>query len=287
MATSIAARGRYAAFRMRPVTALLYLLLVAGAVVMIWPFLWMLFTSIKPRSEIFVYPPVILPQQITFENWLNVLDRVPLFPRYFLNSAVMSAGIIVGRLIVVCLAAYSFARLEFPGRNLIFMLFLTALMVPQQTLIVPLYLQVSSLGWLNSYHGLIVPSLVDAFGIFMLRQFFLGIPHELEDAATIDGCNLLQILVRIYIALSVPALTTLALFSFIDGWNAFLWPLIVSTRAEWRTVEVGLSILSQSERMDWGLLMAASVISVLPVLLFFVFVQRRLVTGISLAGVRH
>jgi multiple sugar transport system permease protein len=254
---------------------------------MVWPFLWMLSTGLKPEHEVFAFPPSLVPSRLDLTNWLNIFHRVPMFPRYFLNSLIMAAGIVAGRLVVDSLAAYGFARTEFPGRNLLFMLFLSAMMVPSQTLIVPLYIEMSRLHWLNSYQGLIVPGWVHAFGIFMLREFFLGVPHELEDAATIDGCGLLGVLLRIYLPVSIPALATLSLFSFMGAWNSFLWPLIVATKNEWRTVEVGLAILSVSERQNWGLLMAASTMAVVPVLVVFVLVQQRLVEGISLAGVRH
>jgi multiple sugar transport system permease protein len=276
-------------FRAQQTISLLitYVIVGLGAVIMLWPFLWMAFTGLKPDAEILRFPPTLLPQEVTFTNWTTVLDRVPLFPRYFSNSLVMALGLIVGRLIVDCLAAYAFARIEFPGRDIIFLVFLSALMVSSQTLIVPLYIIVSRLGWLNSFQGLIVPGLADAFGIFMLRQFFMGIPHELEDAATIDGCGLLGVLVRIYIPVSIPALVTLSLFSFISGWNSFLWPLLVATKNEWRTVEVGLAILSVSERMNWGMLMAASTMAVIPIIILFMLVQQKLIEGISIAGVRH
>lgn len=262
---------------------LTYLVLVAGAVVMLLPFAWMLSTSLKTPADIFVYPPQWLPNPVQWSNYADVMRVMP-FGRYVLNTTVVAASITFLHLLVSSLAAYAFARLHFPGRNRLFLAYLATLMVPGQVTLIPNFLIVKYLGWIDSYQALIVPQVFSAFGTFLLRQFFLTIPRELEDAARIDGASALGVYWRIIMPLSGPALATLGVFTFTAQWNSFLWPLIVINDVQLRTLTVGLRALVGQFTVQYQLLMAGSVIALLPMLIVFLLAQRFFVRGIALTG---
>lgn len=263
--------------------ALTYVLLTTAAVVMLLPFLWMLSTSLKTASSVFVYPPEWIPNPVQWRNYADVVHVMP-FLRYVLNTAAVATSITVLHLAVSSLAAYAFARLRFPGRDRLFLAYLATLMVPGQVTLIPNFLIVKYLGWIDTYQALIIPQIFTAFGTFLLRQFFLTIPGELEDAARIDGASAFGIYWRIVLPLSGPALATLGVFTFTAQWNNFLWPLIVINDEQMRTLTVGLRALVGQFTVQYPLLMAGSVISVLPMLVIFVLAQRFFVRGIALTG---
>lgn len=264
--------------------ALAYLGLIVGAFVMIVPFLWMISSSLKADNQVLAYPPVWIPADIQWGNYLKVLVLLP-FGRYLLNTTVVSVTVTALEVFTSSLAGYSFARLHFPGRDRLFLLYLGTLMVPGQVTIIPNFLLVSLFGWVNSYTALIIPAAFTAFGTFLLRQFFLSIPPELEQAARIDGCGYLGIYRHIILPLSGPALATLAIFSFTAQWNSFLWPLIVTNSDNFRTLTVGLSYFQDEYATQFNYMMAGSVLNIIPILVVFLLLQRYFVRGIALTGI--
>lgn len=262
---------------------------LCAASVVIAPFLIMLSNSLMTLREAFRLPPVLLPAEIQWANYLRAWQSAP-FTRYFFNSFVVTTSIVVGQLVTSVLAAYAFARLEFPGRNLLFGLFLATLMIPSHVTLIPNYLTLSNFDLINSYPALILPFLASGFSTFLIRQFFKGIPRELEDAAFIDGASRWQILWLIFVPLARPAIATAGLFIFISEWNAYLWPLIVTDTDHMRTVQIGLAsfvAVSQEEGLThWPMVLAASVLVLLPTLLIFMLTERNLIKGITMTGIK-
>jgi multiple sugar transport system permease protein len=257
------------------------LAILAGACLI--PFVWMVLTGLKPDSEVMSNPPTWIPSVFKWSNFARAFSAFP-FARFLANTlwvAVAATGL---QMITSTLAAYAFARLRFRGRNLLFLVYLGTLMIPQQVTIVPLFLLMRDLGWVNTFNALILPGAFNAFGVFLLRQFFLTIPQELEEAAVMDGAVRLRILCQIIVPLSGPALATLAVFTFVREWNAFLWPLIVTSSPEMRVVSVGLTLFMGQYGTEWNLLMAAATVTVLPTIAVFVLAQRYFVQGIALSG---
>jgi putative chitobiose transport system permease protein len=265
----------------------LYGVLGAIALLMLVPLLWLLSTALKSPSEnIFAFPPQLIPAQPTLQNFVTVWRTNP-FGRYFINSTVVAVLTVALNLLVCSLAAYPLARLAFRGRELIFSLIVSTILIPFQIVMIPLYILAVQLGLRNSYLGLIFPYIASAFGIFLMRQAFLGIPKELEEAARMDGCSELGIWWNVMLPATRPALVTLAIFTFIGSWSDFLWPLIVLDRPEYYTLPLGVAQLAGSFSLDWRLIAAGSVISIVPVILLFVFLQRYIVpteTGSGLKG---
>jgi len=277
----------------------LHLLLAAGAATTLLPFLWMVSTSLKPESEIFHFPPVWLPGTWKWANYRLAMQAAP-FGRYFANTVVYSVAVTASNLLFCSMAAYAFARLRFPGRNVLFILVLGTMMVPSQVTMVPVFvllkrwplaggndlMGIGGHGLLNSYAGLVLPGAVGAFGIFLLRQFFMTLPRELEDAARIDGCSEAGIYWRIILPLSKPALATLGVFTFTAAWNEFLWPLLVMSKESMKTLQVGLQVFQTQYTTRWDLLMAGTVIVTIPVLIIFLAGQRYFTRGIALSGMK-
>lgn len=266
-----------------------YTILIGVALTMIVPFIWMVTTSLKEPNSAFAYPPQLLPTEINFKNYEMLFTLVP-FGRYFVNTLVVTLFTVVGQLLITSLAAYGFARLNFIGRDTLFVIFLATMMVPYQVTLIPLFLIVFGLGWVNTYTGLIIPAISSVFGIFLLRQAFLGVPRDYQEAARIDGASEFRIYWRIFLPLNGPALATLAVFAFMGTWTDLLWPLLIARTPEMRTLELGLAYFNSStsafRQTNWPLMMAASVIVMLPVLFVYVFAQRYFVRGISLSGVK-
>jgi multiple sugar transport system permease protein len=258
-----------------------YTLLTVLAVACLIPFVWMVLTALKPDTEVFNL--AWLPSRPAWENFPRAFTYFP-FARFLSNTVVVAVGATGLHLVTSILAAYAFARLRFRGRDALFLLYLGTLMIPQQVTIVPLFLMMRDIGWVDTFWALILPSAFHALGVFLLRQFFLSIPRELEESALIDGAGRLRILLQIILPLSKPALATLAVFTFIREWNAFLWPLIVTTSPEMRTLPVGLSLFNGQYGTEWHLLMAAATVTLLPTLLIFALAQRYFVQGIALTG---
>ncbi|QJU55551.1 carbohydrate ABC transporter permease [Herbiconiux sp. KACC 21604] len=261
-----------------------HLVLIAGSAVVVVPFLWMFTTALQSRAETYTNTS-ILPTSWHWENFAQAWEAAP-FGQYYLNSIVMSAGIVTGHLVLDALAAYAFARLRFPFRNTLFVVLLAALMIPTFVTIIPAYAIVADLGWIDTYWGLIVPRLADVFGIILLRQFFASIPVELEDAARIDGCSRVGTFFRVIVPLSRPAFATLAIFSFLFAWNDFLWPLLVTNTDEVRTIQIGLASFVGRYGTSWNYLMAGTLTATIPSIVVFLFFQRALVRGIATTGLK-
>lgn len=255
------------------------------ALLTVAPFLWMILTSFKPLGEILTYPPTWWPDVFTFENYENAFSAAP-FGRFYVNSLFVAVAVTLGQLVTCSLAAYVFARMQFWGRDVLFYIFLGTMMVPAHVTMIPSFMILHWLGWIDSYAALIVPGLASAFGTFLLRQFFMTIPKELEEAAFIDGCSRFGVLWRIIIPLAKPALATLAIFTFMTLFNDFLWALIVIDSQEMYTVQLGLAIFRDRYSTEWGSLMAGSVVATLPILLVFFFAQKYFIKGITLSGMK-
>lgn len=231
-------------------------------------------------------PPTILPKEWRIENYSNVFEAVD-FLKYYINTIILTLGRTIGQLILCSLAAFAFARLNFPGKNVLFILMLSVLMVPAQVILIPNYATLTQLGWIDTFAALIVPSIFSAYGTFLLRQFFMGIPKELDEAAKIDGCSYFGIYWRIILPNSTPALTALGIFTILAAWNDFLWPLVMTNSESMRVLSVGISTFSGQYSTDYPLLMAGAVLSTIPMLLMFIFLQKHLLAGIALGGVRR
>lgn len=263
-----------------------YVFLGCTAILVVMPYIWMISTSLKGTAEIFTYPPTWIPREWRFHNYSDAWNAAP-FGRYFFNSLFVAVAVTLGQLVTCSLAAYAFARMEFKGKNVAFALVLSTTMISEQVTLIPSYLLLKELGWLDTYMALTVPFLANAFGIFMLRQAFMTIPKELEDAARMDGCGRLRFLVQIILPLTKPVLASQALFAFMSNWNSYLWPLIVTTSKHLRTLQVGLRyFVGQEGGTQWGIFMAATVFVSVPVVLFYFLVQKSFVEGIAMTGVR-
>ncbi|MGF1485513.1 MAG: carbohydrate ABC transporter permease [Prochloraceae cyanobacterium] len=267
-------------------TLWIYLLLTAIAIAVIFPFLWLIGTSLKsPSEDIFGFPPQLIPSQPTLNNFRIVWQNYP-FGRYLFNSTIVASLTVVLNLLFCSLAAYPLARLNFKGRDFIFATVVSTITIPFQLLMIPLYVITVKLGLRDTYLGLIFPSIASAFGIFLLRQAFLNVPKELEEAARIDGCSELGLWWHIMIPAVRPALTTLAIFVFIGSWGDFLWPLIVLDSPEYYTLPRGLVDLAGTFSLDWRLIAAGSVISIAPILILFLFVQKYIIPNDVSSGVK-
>ncbi len=261
----------------------IFLLLLAAS--MLIPFLWMISTSLMGELEVYQFPPKFFPSQFHWSNFTEALTLQP-FGRFFLNTLVVASVSVLGQLLFCSMAAYAFARLRFPWRNKVFSVYLGTMMIPAIVTIIPSFLLINSFGWMNTYWGLFSPTISSVWGIFLLRQFFLTIPRDLEDAARVDGASELTIFWRIVLPLSKPALATLAIFAFMGSWKDFLWPLIVTNRIDMRTVEVGIANFSTLYQTDWPHQMAAAVVVMLPIIIVFSFAQKYFVRGITMTGIK-
>jgi multiple sugar transport system permease protein len=260
-------------------------LLLGGAVIIALPFLWMLGASFKPESDIFGYPLRLQPTHPTFANYVGIWHELPFF-RLLVNSVVFAGGVTVCSVFFDSLAAYALARLRFPGRTLAFYLVLATLMVPFQVTLVPVFELLFKMHWLNTYQGLIVPRATSAFGIFLLRQFFITVPRELDEAAQAEGASEWYIYSRIMLPLAKPALATLAVFYFMNNWNDFLWPLVVTSTTNMRTLPAGLTLFAGQYVVEHGVLMAGALISLLPLAVAFALAQRYFTQGIATTGLK-
>lgn len=262
-----------------------HIILALGAITMIAPFIWMVSTSLKSLNEVFVFPPTLFGESLRWNNYLQISERFP-FSIFFLNSLKIAILVTAGQLFTCSLGGYSFARLKFPGRDIIFLLYLATLMIPYFVIVIPIFIMMRSFGWVDTHYALIVPGLFSAFGTFLMKQFFLTIPRELEDAAKIDGCTPFGIYRRIFLPLSKPALAALGIFTFMWSWNDFLAPLIFLNTITKRTIPLGLAVMQGLYSTDWPSLMAASVLSVMPIIIVFLCAQEFFVKGITLSGLK-
>jgi multiple sugar transport system permease protein len=264
-------------------TFLIHFILIVGSVAMVVPFLWMILTSLKTYAESIHVPPVIIPEDFKWENYKEVFGLLPFF-KFMYNTFIVTVVRTAGQLFLCSLAAYAFARIEFPGRNFLFISALSVLMVPGQVFLLPQYMIIVKLGWLNTLQAVIVPGLFSAFGTFLLRQFFMGLPKELEEAARLDGCNHFQIYWKIMLPLAKPGLVALGIFTTLWSWNELMWPMIVNSSTESMTLSVGLSSLQGQYLTNYPILMAGSFLAILPMLILFIILQKQFIEGIAVTG---
>ncbi len=263
-----------------------YFVILLGTLVLMIPFAWMISTSLKPLDEVYEYPIVWIPSRLVLENYADVFEYVP-FGRYLWNSAYLATMGIIGNILGSSLAAFSFARLRFPGRTVFFFIMLSTMMVPMWTTMVPTFILFSRLGWLDTYLPILVPAFFAVpFYTFLLRQFFMGVPREMEEAARIDGCSTLGVFIRIFLPLSVPALATVAIFSFFFHWNDLLGPLIYLRTQLKFPVAMGISSFQSEQYANFALMMAAATMALIPMLIVFFFAQRLFIQGVVITGVK-
>ena len=284
--------------------ALTYLLLFAGAALMLVPFWWMLVTSVRLEHEVYVFPPDLWPDVWHWENYAQVLQLPSFdlwrsdagawwaqfastpFPTYFKNTLIVACVVTAGNLLLAAMAGYAFARLKFAGRDVIFWLFLASMMIPGQVTMIPVFVLMAKLGWIDTYLGLTVPGLVGAYGIFLTRQYFLNLPADLENAARLEGASEWQIFRHIALPLARPVLLVLGVFTFMGAWTDFLWPLLMTSSESMRTLEVGLSVFKSQYTVKWPQQMAASLLIQLPVVILFILTQRHFTKGLVLGGMK-
>ncbi|WP_098747210.1 carbohydrate ABC transporter permease [Paenibacillus sp. EZ-K15] len=262
-----------------------HILLVVGALLMIMPFLWMISTSFKSFADSMSVPPKWLPVEWHPDNYLRVIQTID-FGTYYLNTVIVTVGRTAGQLILCSLAAYAFASLRFPFKNAIFLALLAVLMVPSQVVMIPSFVIMREFNWLDTFYVLIIPGIFSAFGTFLLRQFFMTLPKDLEEAAKIDGCSYFRIYWNIYLPLSKAALVSLAIFTILASWNDLLWPLIMTSSEEMRVLSIGISSFQGQHSTDYPLLMAGALMATLPIIILFIFLQRYFIEGIAMNGIK-
>ncbi|MBT2763159.1 carbohydrate ABC transporter permease [Paenibacillus sp. ISL-20] len=262
-----------------------HILLAVGALLMIMPFLWMISTSFKSFADSMSVPPKWLPVEWHPDNYLRVIQTID-FGTYYLNTVIVTVGRTAGQLILCSLAAYAFASLRFPFKNAIFLALLAVLMVPSQVVMIPSFVIMREFNWLDTFYVLIVPGIFSAFGTFLLRQFFMTLPKDLEEAAKIDGCSYFRIYWNIYLPLSKAALVSLAIFTILASWNDLLWPLIMTSSEEMRVLSIGISSFQGQHSTDYPLLMAGALMATLPIIILFIFLQRYFIEGIAMNGIK-
>lgn len=263
--------------------AVIYTLLIVGGIVMVFPFVWMIATSLKPATEVFLGK--FLPEAPTLDNYAKVFVKVP-FARWYLNSLIVASLVTLSVAFFDSLTGFALAKYEFRGKNVIFAFILSTLMVPTEMLIIPWFILSNSLNWVDTYWGIMFPGVMTAFGAFLMKQFMEGVPSELLDAARIDGLSEFGLFWRIAMPLVKPALAALCIFTFLGNWNAFLWPVIITEKMDMRTVPVGLSFFSGEAGSAWELIMAGASMATIPVLIVFLFFQRQIIRGIALTGLK-
>ena len=266
-------------YKLMPVYALLSL----GAVFMVFPFVWMILTSLKTGADVYSFS--MIPNPATTQNYSFVFTRTD-FVRWFLNSIFIAVMVVSSVLMFDTLVGYTLCKMQFRGKQLVFILIMSTLMVPTEMLIIPWYLMSAQLKWLNTYWSIMFPGLITAFGIFMMRQFFEGVPDELLEAARIDGLNELGIYARIALPLVMPAVSALAIFTFLGNWNAFLWPVIIVSNKELVTLPVGLAMFTTENNPEWERIMTAASLGTVPVLAVFMVFQKQIIEGINLSGLK-
>ena len=292
MTTATAAQRRVSgrprssgAWRHRATTFLVVLVMLVISAFFVLPFVWMISASFRTQGSLMADPGTLWPTVFTLENYSEIWSRIP-FGRQLLNTTVFAGVVTVVSVTFNSMAGYALARFDFKGKNVAFILLILTLMVPIEVTFVPLYNIISDLGWINTYQGLIVPRLASAFGIFLMRQFFLSLPKDLEDAARLDGASEVRIFLRIMWPLAKPAVLTLGMFSLLRNWNDLLWPLMVINDAEMQTLPPGLAMFKGESVTEFGLLMAGSVIALIPMVVAFLFVQRSFIEGVATTGMK-
>lgn len=262
-----------------------YLILLSGVLITLLPFLWMLLTSLKTQSEAIRVPPVILPAKAVLSNYLDVFKDIP-FGKMYLNTIISAAVTVTAQLLFCSMAAYAFAKLEFPGREVIFVTLLAVLMVPSSFFILPQYLIIQKLKLLNTIPALFIPNLFSAFGTFLLRQFFMSLPSDLEDAAALDGCNPFMTYWRVMLPLAKPGLVSLGILTLRFAWNDLMWPLIVNTSQTKMTLTAGLAYMQGQYHTNYPEMMAGAMMAIIPLLILFAVFQKQFIEGIALTGIK-
>lgn len=271
---------------LRPSVVVLTIALAVTTAAVLLPFAIIVFTAFKPVAEVNAFPPTLVPEQWTFANLERILTELP-FLQLTINSFLFAGGVTAFALVFDSLAAYALARIDFTGQRVLLIAIIASLMIPFQATLIPVYQLVSELGWVNTFAGLIAPRAADAFGIFFLRQFFLALPRDLDSAARIDGASELRVFWSVVLPNAVPALLTLAIFIFVNNWNDLLWPLIFTTSREMGTITSGLTLLTgPGGIIPYGVMMAGSLIAVFPLVVAFLFVQRRFIESIATTGLK-
>ncbi len=262
------------------------LLLIVPAVIQFFPILYVISLSFKDKTEVFKYPPTLIPQHFQTTNFAAALSAAPL-GRFLINSLFVASAITVFQIVTAILAAYALARLEFFGKRFFFALIIATMMVPGEITIIPNFLTVAKLNWIDTYRGLILPFAASGFGVFLLYQFMRSIPKELEEAARLDGASRIRFLFQFVVPLSMPAIAAFSVYAFVNAWNQYLWPLIVTQSTEMQTVQIGIGMFrSQNESVSWGVIMAATMIMVSPMLLLFIGTQKQFVRGMTMGGLK-
>ncbi|MBA7513129.1 L-arabinose transport system permease protein AraQ [subsurface metagenome] len=269
--------------KLKRTNPIVYVLLALGGIIMIFPFVWMVATSFKQPWDVFNLS--IIPPEVTFSNYIRLFEKSD-FPRWFLNSFVVGLLVTFSVLFFDSLVGYTLCKFNFRGKKIIFILILSTMMIPTEMLVIPWYIMSNKWGWVNSYWGIMFPGIMTGFGTFLMRQFFQGVPDELLDAARIDGLNEFQIWWKIAMPLVKPAISALAIFTFLGNWNAFLWPLIVISKTELYTLPVGLAFFSGEFQTEWEMVMTGASVATIPVLIVFLIFQKQIIKGIALSGLK-
>lgn len=262
---------------------IIHLVLIFGVILTVTPFVWMILTSFKTLSESTMVPPTIIPKKFNIKNYTDAVKTLP-YGHFYYNTIVSTVAKTVGQVFLCSMAAYAFARIKFPGRNIIFITILSILMVPSYIFLLPQYMIIQKIGLLNSVSALILPGLFSVFGIFLLRQFFMTLPLELEEAAILDGCNQFQIYYKVMLPLAVAGHVALAIFVALWSWNDLMWPLIVNTSPDKMTLSAGLASLQGQHVTNFPILMAGTVLAIWPMIVLFIIFQKSFVEGIALTG---
>jgi len=270
---------------MKTKNKLTYVILIMSIGALVYPFIWMILTSFKPDSDLYVYPPLFFPSTWQFENFSRVFELIP-FARYYMNSIIVTAVGVVSQVGISILAAYPLARLKFPLKNAIFTFVLLTMLMPFVVTMIPTFIIVAKLGWVDSYKGVILPLLFNGFSIIFLVQFFLAIPKDLEDSAKLDGCGYLRILFHVIIPNTKEGISTITLFSFLTWWRQYLWPLIVINSTEIRTLPIGLKYLLSDGGKEYNVLMAASVMAIIPVIILYMLLEKQFIKSITFTGIK-
>lgn len=262
-----------------------HVVLSVGGLIMVFPFLWQIIMSLSSSAEVTSVPPTFWPAELRFDNYVEVFRQVPFLDQFWVSVQVTVATVI-GQIVLCSMAGYAFARMRFAGSAAIFAVMLSILMIPNQAYLIPQYQIVQNLGWLDTVPGIVVPTIFSAFGTFLMRQFFVNLPGELEEAARLDGANSFQIFWKVMLPLARPSISALGIITVLAAWNNLLWPLVVTSRAEDRTLSVGIASLNGQYVIDYPVMMGASLMAMAPILILFILMQRQVIEGLSHSGLK-
>lgn len=263
----------------------LYIIIIGVIISILFPFIWMILSSIKPAKEIFNFPPTVIPEKVIVDNYISVWKSIPLF-KYFINTIIFAGGVTVISLLLDSMAGYAFARIDFKFKEPLFIGILITMMIPFQVVMIPLFVEVFKFGMLDSYWGLIIPRATSAFGIYMMRSFFVSLPKDLEEAARVDGLNEYRIFWNIMLPLCKPAFVTLGIIILMNNWNDLLYPMMLTSSTNMRTLSAGLAMFVGDKVIEYGPMLAASVLSILPLFILYLFAQKYFIEGVATSGLK-